>query len=606
MKMFDCYPSNFLYFISREEMFNIQTETEKFTWSKLEVENKLMAIGQIKDKKVAWIRSDLSTEESNVITRWIWTFIAKHLSSLLRELLFRVNLEKSKSLLQQIGEKLDKTDTPLITLYNTAAASFNAIAPHHAISMIAIEAIQGVQDLPEDGHVPQTQAPKDIDAPETIATEKKTPEITPPDPIVEQVLVNAEPIADQKIESEEPLQLPANPDAAAKDETLEPPVLEQPAPLTPEELSQSISLKDLTLDQLNDCVTGMSVDYMDAFLVALQKKYPLHTLEGTLNENFQEESWIFLLKKQWDMGSASIDVFYEFLSIMTCYPAEEYKNLKREMINLLSSDMHKFSVLCKRFVQDQDAILLLMNESTHLNWKKQAEMLNVLFKVGERNDTVYQTIVKELKHSESKVYNLSRVQICLFQTLQILQDAEDEKQKRIKEVLRIFPQSRNSPDGKHWEGEPFAEALGYVCNMTEIPLILSVFIGSRGYLYVDMGHSFMRGILQRDDQDIIHAAFMSFWPVEKKMCTNLVSCFGQLLPHINSTMKLKEMLDTLPEELPADKREFYFECICKGAPYRDEGELKWFKVPLESADIQTVLSTQTGKNKKTIGKLKLI
>lgn len=121
-------------------MFNIQFGDEKFVWSKQEVQKKLEAIGQLKDKKVSWIRSDLSTANSTLISRLIWTFFAKYFNCL-RESLFKVNLEKSKSLLQQIGENLDKTDEPLITIYNSAAEKFNAIAPHHMVLIVALPVI---------------------------------------------------------------------------------------------------------------------------------------------------------------------------------------------------------------------------------------------------------------------------------------------------------------------------------------------------------------------------------------------------------------------------------------------------------------------------------
>lgn len=116
-------------------MFNIQIGMDKLGWSKQDVEKKLEALGQLAGKEVSWIRSDLSTVNSSSISRWIWTFVAKHFTWL-RERIYGVNLEKSKSALQQIGEQISKDDADFIKLYNLAIEKFNAIAPRHNIVLV--------------------------------------------------------------------------------------------------------------------------------------------------------------------------------------------------------------------------------------------------------------------------------------------------------------------------------------------------------------------------------------------------------------------------------------------------------------------------------------
>ncbi|MFI5344062.1 MAG: hypothetical protein ACHQUC_07570, partial [Chlamydiales bacterium] len=93
--------------------------------------DKLTKIGQIQDKNVMWICSDLSTTESSPITRFIWTFFVKYFVWL-RERFFGVNLDRSKEFLSRIGSLTDKQDVRLVNLYNLAVQKFNSIAPRHA------------------------------------------------------------------------------------------------------------------------------------------------------------------------------------------------------------------------------------------------------------------------------------------------------------------------------------------------------------------------------------------------------------------------------------------------------------------------------------------
>lgn len=117
-------------------MFKIQWgESSTYGWSQSVVEEKLEAISLIENKKTSWIRSELDTKKSSLLSRIIWTFLAKHFNCL-RERFYGVNLDKSESMLLQIGKQIDKNNSKLVKTYNLAIEKFNSIAPHHVVPTI--------------------------------------------------------------------------------------------------------------------------------------------------------------------------------------------------------------------------------------------------------------------------------------------------------------------------------------------------------------------------------------------------------------------------------------------------------------------------------------
>lgn len=114
----------------------IHTVNQSFYFREDEVNNKLEGIAALNGKKnVAWIRSDLSTKESNWLSRLIWSVVAKHFSGM-RERYYNVDLEKSRILLEKIGENIDTENTAMVDLFNKAVSSFNEIAPKHTANSV--------------------------------------------------------------------------------------------------------------------------------------------------------------------------------------------------------------------------------------------------------------------------------------------------------------------------------------------------------------------------------------------------------------------------------------------------------------------------------------
>src|SRR5215510_1914387 len=118
-------------------MFAINlNDKSSIQWSKKQLSNTLRSLASAK-KEVVWIRSDLTTSESNWFTRVIWTYIAKHFDWMRRNL-YNVDLEKSREILGKLLEQLPN-NAKLIDLYNKAALNFNnEIAPNHKIKEIQV------------------------------------------------------------------------------------------------------------------------------------------------------------------------------------------------------------------------------------------------------------------------------------------------------------------------------------------------------------------------------------------------------------------------------------------------------------------------------------
>ncbi|MFI5344063.1 MAG: hypothetical protein ACHQUC_07575 [Chlamydiales bacterium] len=120
------YVNRHPYKYDRKQTFQVEQES----WSRSLVIDKLTKIGHMQDKQVMWICSDLSTEESSPITRFVWTLFVKYFNWL-RERFFGVNLDQSKEILSRIGKQIDKQDVRIVNLYNLAVQKFNSIAPRH-------------------------------------------------------------------------------------------------------------------------------------------------------------------------------------------------------------------------------------------------------------------------------------------------------------------------------------------------------------------------------------------------------------------------------------------------------------------------------------------
>jgi len=96
--------------------FNITINNTEFIWPEEAVKSKLQKIGNLKGKKVAWIQSDLSVKKSNWLTRVIWSVVAKHFTWM-RKHFYGVDLNQSRSLLEQIGKQLPD-NTKIKNLYH--------------------------------------------------------------------------------------------------------------------------------------------------------------------------------------------------------------------------------------------------------------------------------------------------------------------------------------------------------------------------------------------------------------------------------------------------------------------------------------------------------
>ena len=132
--------------------FNVAINGKQHVWSEETVKSKLQKIGALNGKKVAWIQSDLGIEKSTWLTRVIWSVVAKHFSWM-RKNFFGVDLQQSRSLLEQIGNQIQ--DNPNIKdLYQQAVDEFNQIAPRHKLAL-------------ENESIPLTSAGKVVENPLT-------------------------------------------------------------------------------------------------------------------------------------------------------------------------------------------------------------------------------------------------------------------------------------------------------------------------------------------------------------------------------------------------------------------------------------------------------
>lgn len=82
------------------------------------------------NKKMTWIRGDLSTSKSSVIGRAFWV-IAKHFDWM-RKLFYSVDLEESKKILISLKPQVQKNPT-MSALFKAAVDNFNQIAPNHRV-----------------------------------------------------------------------------------------------------------------------------------------------------------------------------------------------------------------------------------------------------------------------------------------------------------------------------------------------------------------------------------------------------------------------------------------------------------------------------------------
>lgn len=120
-------------------------KTESKQWNEETIIKKLEGIKAAKKQK-QWIRSDLSIKNSNWLTRLLWKIVGKRLF----RKMYHVDLENSKSILQQIQVHLPDTQSATISsLFKEAVLNFNKIAPRHKIKLIS----------EDDDNIPSTPSP---------------------------------------------------------------------------------------------------------------------------------------------------------------------------------------------------------------------------------------------------------------------------------------------------------------------------------------------------------------------------------------------------------------------------------------------------------------
>lgn len=750
-------------------MFNIQFGKEEFKWSQEVVQQKLEAIGQLKDKKVAWIQSNLSTSKSSAISRFIWTLFAKYFNCL-RERLYGVNLEKSKSLLQQIGDKLDKNNEPLITVFNSAVEKFNQIAPHHTVTTVALPVLQEASeennDETEDRGETETITPQA----EETETEKSHPQANI-DPIEQEahvpvVLPNTEKIEEKK-ESEEEIDKKETPDPILK--SISPPVpFEAEAaneflanqfkkdelldfkdnykfrnateldlssatfPLTKETLEGlfdgctglkevilpgSITLQiiptetlrvlldqhsknmitlriadfsaksyaglltrltreenarlvelvqqhgedcenALLIEAINLVATNYGGDFREFMSSLLMKKNSdqlkpfvpaLHSLSAdnlkrilpievltqeqleTLGEGMKEEvidnfilslakslkyndnfkqNFSFILKKRFETYP-SIEVFRELINsinpvFLDPHNEKEIFQLAKDIVDLFLADLKKFEQLCDSFKNHWEPkrkmireFIFFMSVLDQFDWEQQEPLLNILFKEGDKIEALKNKFLEWCKDCDRRKLP-TLVQVCLYQIMRILKSDDAEKEAKI---LEIYSQLRNLHDE---EFISLASRLSQLCALDDIPLIISSSSKIKGVEKASFGSEFMKGVLKRNDQEGIRAAFECFWPLADKFTIFNPPCFVKLFDAIDSKMKFEEVLNALPDDLDEEKRKMYLSSLSTKFRHDDFGLITDYTVKVEKAEIQEVLKAQTGKNKEMIEKLRLI
>lgn len=105
--------------------FNINTQ---------EVQTLLTNLGNLEGREIAWVQADLKLAKSNALSRFFWTWFAKHFS-FTRKVFYNVDLNKSCGHLEAIRQYIIKSnDNELRKIYMTAINKFNVIAPNHTLT----------------------------------------------------------------------------------------------------------------------------------------------------------------------------------------------------------------------------------------------------------------------------------------------------------------------------------------------------------------------------------------------------------------------------------------------------------------------------------------
>lgn len=119
---------------------NVNLDSNKLniwdSWSEKTIQLKLEGIKNLTNKSSGWIQSDLGIGKSLWLGRVLWCIISKFscCSLYYREKIYKVNLEKSKTVLAALGERIKHLDNEeLYILYADAVKKFNDIAVKHQV-----------------------------------------------------------------------------------------------------------------------------------------------------------------------------------------------------------------------------------------------------------------------------------------------------------------------------------------------------------------------------------------------------------------------------------------------------------------------------------------
>lgn len=126
-------------------MYNYTINQKTYQLTQDELTERLTHLSQT-TKVSHWIGHDLEVYPSSLIGRFLW-IIAKHFTCM-RQIFYGIDLEESKSILQQLRPQLQQKDVQ--TVFNQAVLNFNAIAPRHQVDLLEEKQID-VQPEPKLG-----------------------------------------------------------------------------------------------------------------------------------------------------------------------------------------------------------------------------------------------------------------------------------------------------------------------------------------------------------------------------------------------------------------------------------------------------------------------
>ncbi len=112
-------------------MYNYAINHKTYELTENELTDRLTHLVGI-TKSSHWIGRDLKVCPSSVVGRFLW-IIAKYFVCL-RQIFYGVDLEESKSILQQLKPQLQQKNAQ--DLFNQAVSNFNTIAPRHQVEFL--------------------------------------------------------------------------------------------------------------------------------------------------------------------------------------------------------------------------------------------------------------------------------------------------------------------------------------------------------------------------------------------------------------------------------------------------------------------------------------